>query len=277
MTRREIAALLVGLVLGAAGALAFVRTPKTPGTRAAPSPAATSDDSPASTARPTDRAKLQEQLRELAQRKAELAQREAELERRRAQLERRVAAASAPSASTPPARSRFDLTPRDWAELAKTSSVRFCLPNAADWTKQTELLDQLGLSRKDAETIDRAYARSRLRLSEALSPLCRDLGDAGAPEHVMPLILCADSIVNAAQRDEDAFREARREVAEMRAGIRPLPAADSPPSPVVRVLLAVTGETEALVQDLANDYGPEQARRIVYRERGCAWSGGFGQ
>jgi hypothetical protein len=213
---------------------------------------------------------LQRERRELERREAELRRRESEV-KRSAELGREGAPATGGGAASN--RSRFDLTREDWVELARTGSVRFCVPNpAADWTKLTDL----GLSPGDAETLDAAYARSRLRMAESLAPQCPEFADGGAPS-IMRLILCAQSVVTDAQRTGDnLFADMRRQVAEIRAGLRPMPDPVDSISPAMRVLLSVTAESDALVRDLEANLGPEQARKIVYRDRGCAWSGGWG-
>src|SRR5262249_13060461 len=94
------------------------------------------------------------------------------------------------------------------------------------------------------------------------------------------LLGCAQPVLSEAMKAArdgglPALQSACRDVAEVRAGLRSAPAAASM-TPLVRVLLTLTGETDAIVRDLAVQYGSEQARRIVYRPSGCGFGGGFG-
>lgn len=204
----------------------------------------------------------------------QLRHRIAELESENARLKdeaspTRIAKDSGGAASSSPA----ELTPDDWLTLAKTGTVKFCLPTSTDWKA---LGEELALGPDDAVILDSAYLRSRTRVLRALSPLCDELADAGVPSTIEPLVDCARRVVSEQRRvNPDAFRTAQVEVALMRANQLPLPSADLELNPALSVFLALTGEPELLLRDIERELGADAARRIVFRTRGCGWSGSW--
>ena len=46
---------------------------------------------------------------------------------------------------------------------------------------------------------------------------------------------------------------------------------------ITRLLMTLTAEPELLIADLGKRVGPDDARRIVFRERGCGWTSVWGQ
>jgi len=70
-------------------------------------------------------------------------------------------------------------------------------------------------------------------------------------------------------RDATAKDAALRQVAEMRAGLRPLPAPGEVTHPVVEMLLALTGEQARFEAELGEALGPEDARRIAFDDEIC--------
>src|SRR5262249_20113836 len=84
---------------------------------------------------------------------------------------------------------------------------------------------------------------------------------------------CITVVAELARQREgsDAMDEAIRQAAEIRAGERAAPGADA--SAVLKMLVALTGETKNLEHDLAQSLGPDDARRLVYAEQGC-WQNG---
>jgi hypothetical protein len=76
--------------------------------------------------------------------------------------------------------------------------------------------------------------------------------------------------------DKERRRRAMLDVAEMRAGLRPLPGPGAALDPVTRMVLMLTAEAESMVGELERELGRERARSLVFREKGCTWSGGWG-
>jgi hypothetical protein len=129
----------------------------------------------------------------------------------------------------------------------------------------------------DDRALEGAYARSRERLRQALAPVCPELESSGPLPVIAPLMKCGRGIVDEANANGGAaYKDARIAVAEMRAGIRPMPGPKDLQTPIVRVLIALTGEAEALVEDLTQSLGTDDAERVALRAHGCAWHIGYG-
>jgi FecR-like protein len=171
----------------------------------------------------------------------------------------------------PPPRHPFELTPEDWRELARDGTVKFRVPcSTPDWKVSPEALDALGLAPEDAALLEAAYARSRERLWQVLRPLCVEaLGSETVPE-ILGRTGCINGILAAErQRDRAAADEAMHEVAEIRAGGRPAPEPSMANDPVLRALLALTAEPARFEAELAEAFGPEEARRLAYSDALC--------
>jgi len=153
--------------------------------------------------------------------------------------------------------------------MAKTGATRFCLPVATNWSK----LDDIPSAADHAEELDAAYARSRERLQKAFAPVCPELASGGVPKGVAPLRKCGIAVMR--KSGGDGARAARTEVDEYRAGINPMPSANDRLKPESRVILALTGEAAALVDDLSKTLGREEAMKIVFRSKGCVWQNGY--
>jgi hypothetical protein len=125
-------------------------------------------------------------------------------------------------------------------------------------------LDELGLSREDGQTIVDAHRRSNERIWAVVRPLCVEA--VGSEEVVNALggLGCVQAISKKARgADAEAARAARQLVADVRAGVRPEPQ-DEPQHPVFETLMAVTGEMPRFEADLAEDFGPEEAKRLAW-------------
>jgi hypothetical protein len=70
-------------------------------------------------------------------------------------------------------------------------------------------------------------------------------------------------IKNARSADAEAARAARQLVADVRAGLRPEPQ-DEFQHPVFEALMAVTSEMQRFEADLAENFGPEEAKRLAW-------------
>jgi hypothetical protein len=70
--------------------------------------------------------------------------------------------------------------------------------------------------------------------------------------------------------------EAMRQLAETRAGQRPPPAPGTPTSPVFDLFWNLTGATGAFEGELAQSFGPEEAKRLAYAKNLCGGESTFG-
>ena len=175
-------------------------------------------------------------------------------------------------------KSEFDLTQDDWKDLAKKGQVRARLPckGPNGWVYSAKNLDKLGLPPQDGPIIGKAMEASAKRTWSILRPMCAELiGGADIADRVGPQTCQALVLDMTQQKDGPAADEAMRQVAEIRAGERPMPS-DAAMTPLLRLLLALTGETKQIEADLAQSLGPDEAHRIVYAEVGCWSNSGWG-
>jgi hypothetical protein len=179
------------------------------------------------------------------------------------------------------AKNEFDLSQEDWADLAKTGTIKYRMPcqRAEGWKPSAEKLSALGLAPHDAETIGDAYKRVNGRVWDKVRPLCvQALGSADAVDKIGART-CEHLIFDvAAASDASGAEAAKRAVAEMRAGLRPLPKAGDKLHPVTQLFLVLTEANSWLEQDLTQSFGPAEAHRLAYHEDMChassEWGGG---
>ena len=218
------------------------------------------------------------QIGEYRARLEALASQKTDLEAKRSRSEQRLAAAQdgAPSSM----KHDFDLSPDDWQELAKDGTIKYqipCFKKRGDaWSPSPEKLNALGLAPDDAHVLKDAYERSNQRVWSALKPLCAEaLGSAEVAEKVGPDTCIHLVLDHENERDGEAAARAKREVGEIRAGLRPMPSHERS-HPVVRLFLSTTGEMASFEAELAQAFGPEEAHRIVYSDELCMGSSTFG-
>jgi hypothetical protein len=177
----------------------------------------------------------------------------------------------------PRGRDDFDLDQQDWKELAAKGSVKYRLPCQFEggWTPSPEQLDALGLAPDDAETIRGAYERSRQRVWSVVGRLCEDA--IGAPDMVDAISTdtCTHIVMDVARnKDMASAKAALHAVAEVRAGLREAPA--EPLHPVYELFYMLSGEAHALETDLAESFGPEDAKRITFSKQLCSGANTYG-
>jgi hypothetical protein len=172
------------------------------------------------------------------------------------------------------ARDEFELDQEDWKKLAAEGRVKYkipcLLPAGSPWTPQPATLDSLGLSPEDGQVIAEAHRRSNARVWDVIRPLCEEaigdpatvdlLGGQGCMRVVQELAVAKDPM---------KALEAQRKVGEVHAGLQPRPAPDQPQHPVFQMLLALTSEAKLFEADLAETFGPEDAKRIAQAD-GCS-------
>ncbi|MCA9587752.1 MAG: FecR domain-containing protein [Myxococcales bacterium] len=201
-----------------------------------------------------------------------------ELEQKLQQTEARLA--SSQGGDGGPAKHDFDLSPEDWAELAKNRTVKYRVPctDQKNWTLSQDKLDKLGLAPADAAPIRDAYERSEKRTWAEVRPLCvAALGSADAVDK-LGLNTCTHLILDLSHKNDQAgTREQMSAVGEIRAGIRPPPGPDDKVGPVLKLFLALTASNKAFEADLARNFGPEEAHRLAYSDEMCMESSTFGR
>jgi hypothetical protein len=184
-------------------------------------------------------------------------------------LEDKLAATQARLAEQPDAafpKDEYDLSPDDWRELAKKQEVRYKVPGNCTFTR--DQIAAAGLPPDDVDAINRAHAQSVARLYDNLiKPLCvKTLGNAAVVERV-GFSTCMSAVLEGNTTGEKEYGEVIREAAEMRAGLRPLPAADATLNPALEELLGLTDELHAFERDLTQMVGPDEAKRIAYFDK----------
>lgn len=182
-----------------------------------------------------------------------------------------------------PKKSDFDLSPAEWADLAKDGTVKYEVPCIGKQRTSVQSpssfdLDKLGLAPTDVPALQGAYAKSRDRVWATVIPLCAQaIGSQEVAEKLGPNS-CIHVIVDVARsNDPKATNDAMYLVGEIRSGQRPMPGPNDDVSPVVKLFLALTGESKAFEGDLAQSFGPEEAHRLAYARDGmCIGQSTFG-
>jgi hypothetical protein len=164
-------------------------------------------------------------------------------------------------------------------ELAKQGEIRLRLPckSGSKAGIAADDLQKLGLAPQDGPVVADALGASMKRSWTAVKQLCAQaVGGADVAERVGENACINIVMNNERENANDQYREDIRRVAEIRAGLRPAPAAGDDIDPFERMLLSLTSETKSLENDLAQSLGPDDARRVVYGEAGCWTNQGIG-
>jgi hypothetical protein len=220
---------------------------------------------------------LVKQIGEYRSRLEAILSQKSDLETKLKKSEERLAAAhdGGPSVVKPD----FDLSPDDWKELAKDGTIKYQMPclRKEPWTPSTDKLNALGLAPQDAVTLHNAYADSNKRVWASVKPLCAaavgspELAEKIGPDTCIFLILDIER-----EKNSGAVDAARKQVGEIRAGLRPMPGPNDRLNPVAQMFLAITGETKSFENELAQSFGPEEAHRLVYSGEMCMHQSTFG-
>jgi hypothetical protein len=230
---------------------------------------ATSNDSveaPAPAARPSAEAppasqleRIRAKLRDVQREKGDL---EAQLHTLEGELARRGEAVPGGSAA------EYQLDREDWKELAEKGRIKYRIPclssNGSDWQTSPAQLNELGLSPDDGEALKVAHQRSNARLWQVVRPLCvQAVGDAAVADRLGGENCISLLEQTASAADPLAIYNAKQQVAEVHAGIRPRPEAGQTHGPMFDTYLALTSEADAFEADLGETFGPEEAQRIT--------------
>lgn len=170
---------------------------------------------------------------------------------------------------------------RNWAVVASVAAVAIAatgqikyrvpciLPSETSYEIPQAELDHLGLSPDEGQLLGEAQRRSNARIWAAVRPLCAEIVRNDDAVDLLGAHACMSLIERAAARANPlGSHEARRAVGEVHAGLR-----DAPPpgeqSPLYRAFMAFTSEGRLFEADLAETFGPEEARRVAQNMR-CA-------
>lgn len=237
--------------------------------------AVTASASGAATGAEGSRERLEEQLARARKEKGDLATRVRKLEsavERHSDETTPEPSTREPAGAGPHGADELDLDREDWKKLAAEGRVKYripcLLPPGSPWSPSESALNELGLSPGDGEAIAEAHRRSNARIWDVVRPLCEGvLGDPGTvdllggPGCLRLIRQFSDA------KDPAASREAQRQVAEVQAGLRPRPAPGEPLDPMFRTFMALTDEGRLFEADLAESFGPEDAKRIARSNR----------
>jgi hypothetical protein len=164
------------------------------------------------------------------------------------------------------ANDEFDLDRDDWKKLAADGRIKYRIPCflPPEYTTPQAELDNLGLSPEDGRTLTEAHRRSNGRIWATVRPLCMKAVDDASVVDLLGTMSCLRIIEQkAAAADHLAIGNAKRQVAEVHAGVRPAPRAGEPRSPLFDAYLALSSEGQLFEQDLAESFGPEEGKRIA--------------
>jgi hypothetical protein len=196
------------------------------------------------------------------------------LEKKLAEAEAKLGDGGAGSPAFQVSADKFDLTQDDWKELAKQGKLPTrtpCSGSGNDSTYTPDNLNALGLAPQDGPTLQAAIKRSQDRTWGVIEPLCaKALPGANVGE------LGQSACMNILQAftphtGATSFAEQVRQTSEIEAGMRPMPGPNEDVPPMERALIALAGESKTLEGDLAQQFGPDEAKNILYGSEGC-WS-----
>jgi ferric-dicitrate binding protein FerR (iron transport regulator) len=218
-------------------------------------------------------ANLADSVREYKRRLETIEAQKTALDKQLADAQQKLGA-SQRDALSGPERSSYDLTPDDWKDLAAKGELRARFPCIRRGQKDDDFsnLQKLGLPPQDGPIVQKAIAASRARIWALVRPLCANaLGGDFAAADKLGVATCEGLVREAAQNDGVDVSGEMRQVAEMRAGTRPIPSDGG--DAVVKLLLGLTGESGAIERDLASQLGPADAKSLVYGDDSPAcWS-----
>ena len=219
------------------------------------------------------------QVSEYKKRLDAIAAQKTDLEKKLETTEKQLEAARE-AGTAPKAKHDFDLDADDWKELAKDGTIKSRTPcqRKPDWQPTPEWLQKIGLAPQDGSVMKNAYLHSNERVWNAIRPICAQAIGSAEVADKLGVDTCQHLVLDIEdKKSSDAVAEAMRQVGEIRAGIRPMPGPNEQAHPVVRMFLAVTGESQQFENELAQSFGPEEAHRITFSDDMCmgrsTWGG----
>ncbi len=227
----------------------------------------TSSDEPTQAANAT----LADQVRDYKRRLEKLDGEKEQLATRLKTAESQIEKTGNPNA---PPKNEFDLSKEDWAELAEKGAIKIMAPCQSDIAPTPSSLSARGLAPADGAVLSEASRQTHDWLTSKVKPLCLEIvGRADIVDKLSP-----DGCFHLAEKllestDDPSYKESFYRVAEIKAGTRPRPQADDKVPPFEGMMLALVDASSVFESKLAEHYGPDEAHRIVFSERGCS-SGG---
>jgi hypothetical protein len=190
-----------------------------------------------------------------------------EARQRIAQLEKEAAAGQ--PRPEPRTRHEYDLSVEDWKALAKENTVKYRVPcGDAARLPNDGTLEQLGLAPDDYEAVRGAFEHSITRQQEALAPLCAAaLGGRMDVASALNIDSCRTIIFSTASSRSESGAQSARAVASYMAGEAPRPGENAPLT--ARAWLALVEESKHFEDELAETFGPEEARRVTFSDAAC--------
>lgn len=176
--------------------------------------------------------------------------------------------------SVEPKGARYDLSEDDWKELVVEGKIKYRMPCLRSWDPPSSMspasMDRLSIGPDAAATVTEAHRRSNARIWAAVRPLCLEaIGDESVVELLGPLS-CRRLVEKLAYKNDPlGALDERGLVAEVHAGLRSPPEPGEPQSPIFTLYMAMTSESSLFESELAESFGPQEARRI-WHSMSCA-------
>jgi ferric-dicitrate binding protein FerR (iron transport regulator) len=147
----------------------------------------------------------------------------------------------------------------DWKRFAEKGQVTYMTPGGPPGPKE---LARFGLSPDEEAAVIAAHQRSYARTWGTIEPLCEGVVEKPSLVTVLGVSGCVRILMHA--EGEPAVSAALHAVADIRAGLVPMPATVA--DPLEKALLALTGEAQTFERDLAESLGPDEAARLTYQD-----------
>jgi hypothetical protein len=216
-------------------------------------------------------ANLSEQVQRYKERLESIGSEKAATEEKLAEAERKLATLAGKDGSAR-ARNEYDVSQEDWKKLAAEGTVKIQTPCDASSTHDVapSALAAIGLPASDAQPIHDALHDSSWRLWSVVRALCAQglQGNLQRAEELGPEA-CRGLIEHMGHRNGGDLEEQIRTVAEIRAGLTPMPQDPASLGVYAQLLLAQSFESQRIEQQLAKSIGPDDAQAFVYGGAGC--------
>jgi hypothetical protein len=216
-------------------------------------------------------ANLSEQVRRYKERLEAIAAQKAATEKQLAEAQKKLATIAGKDGSAR-IRSEYDLSQEDWKKLAAEGTVKIQFPcdDSQTYDVAPSSLTDIGLPASDAQPIHDALRDSSWRLWSVVQELCAQglhgnlqLANELGPE------ACRGLIEHMGHGNGGDLEEQVRIVAEIRAGLIPMPRDPASLGVYSQLLLAQSAESQLIEQQLTKSIGPDDAKAFVYGGVGC--------
>jgi hypothetical protein len=202
-----------------------------------------------------------------------------DLEQKLSQAEEKLKAEQS-GADGAPAKSDFDLSQDDLVALAKEGTLKYRVPcsKQAGYKPDADVVNKLGLSPQDADTIANAYKKVAEWREKNMRPICQEVLGKSELTDKMSVDSCMHLVSDfLSETDPKARTEAQQLAVDVRAGLKTPPPGEKMP-PLTRMMLASTQQIKVFEEELAKSFGPDEAHRITYADGLCmghsTWGGG---